>query len=119
LKCSKNTLWLIIRNPVYCGKILVSKYKDEDTQYVKGQHEGIVPESLFYEVQDILDGKRKIYKTKKESQELQLRGFLICPKCGKILTGSASKGRSTVIFITIVFTLVMPGSRHKMPMSYS
>jgi site-specific DNA recombinase len=98
LKCSKNTLWLIIRNPVYCGKILVSKYKDEETQYVKGQHEGIISESLFYEVQDILDGKRKIYKTKKESQELQLRGFLICPKCGKILTGSASKGRKERYF---------------------
>ena len=98
LKCSKNTLWLIIRNPVYCGKILVSKYKDEDIQYVKGQHEGIISESLFYEVQDILDGKRKIYKTKKESQELQLRGFLICPKCGKILTGSASKGRKERYF---------------------
>ena len=94
LNCSKNGLWLIIRNPVYCGKILVSKYKDEETQYVKGQHEGIVTESLFYEVQDILDGRKRIYKTKKESEELQLRGFLICPKCGKILTGSASKGRT-------------------------
>ncbi len=25
---------------------------------------------------------------------LQLRGYLICPKCGKLLTGSASKGRN-------------------------
>lgn len=98
LKCSKNTLWLIIRNPVYCGKIFVSRYKDEENQYVKGQHEGIISESLFYEVQDILDGKRKIYKTKKEADELQLRGFLICPKCGKVLTGSASKGRQERYF---------------------
>jgi site-specific DNA recombinase len=48
---------------------------------------------LFYDVQDFLDGKKKNYRTKVGSQEiLQLRGYLLCPKCGKLLTGSASKG---------------------------
>ncbi len=94
LKCSKNSLWVIIRNPVYCGKIYVSAHKDERSQYVNGQHEGLISESLFYEVQDVLDGKRRLYKLKNESSDLQLRGFLICPGCGKILTGSASRGRS-------------------------
>jgi len=27
---SKNNLWLIIRNPLYCGKIVVPKYRDEE-----------------------------------------------------------------------------------------
>ncbi len=94
LKCSKNSLWVIIRNPVYCGKIYVSALKEEESHYVSGQHEGLISESLFYQVQDVLDGKRRLYKLKKESTDLQLRGFLICPSCGKILTGSASKGRS-------------------------
>ena len=94
LRCSKNTLWVIIRNPVYCGKIYVSKYKEEESVYVQGQHEGIISEDLFQEVQDVLDGKHRNYKSKKESQDLQLRGHLLCPVCGKILTGSASKGRS-------------------------
>ncbi len=94
LCCSKNTLWVIIRNPVYCGKIYVSKYKEEESVYVQGQHEGIISEDLFQEVQDVLDGKHRNYKSKNESQDLQLRGHLLCPVCGKILTGSASKGRS-------------------------
>jgi len=27
LKCSKNTFWNSIRNPVYCGKVFIAKYK--------------------------------------------------------------------------------------------
>lgn len=91
----KTTFWDIIRNPIYCGKIYVRKYKDEDAQVVPGQHEGIISEALFYDVQDVLDGrKRGQYKLKAASDAgMPLRGFLICPTCGKILTGSASKGR--------------------------
>ena len=68
--------------------------KDEESHYVEGQHDGIISESLFYKVQDILDGKKSLYNSKKESQDMQLRGYLICPLCGRVLTGSASKGRS-------------------------
>jgi site-specific DNA recombinase len=98
LKCSRNSLWFIIRNPVYCGKIYVSKLKDEESKYVAGQHEGIVSEGLFYEIQDVLDGKHRLYQSKKETTELVLRGHLLCPNCGKQLTGSASKGRSQRYF---------------------
>ena len=92
---TKSLFWDIIRNPTYCGKIYVRKYKDEESQIVKGQHEAIMTESLYYEVQDVLDGrKRGQYKLKVASTtDLPLRGFLICPTCGKLLTGSASKGR--------------------------
>jgi hypothetical protein len=46
-------------------------------------------------VQDYLNGKKRTYRNKVESLAiLQLRGYLICPKCSVILTGSASKGRS-------------------------
>jgi len=55
----------------------------------------MISEALFYEVQDFLDGKKKTYRTKLDAKEIfQLRGYLICPKCGKLLTASASKGRS-------------------------
>jgi site-specific DNA recombinase len=94
LKCSKNSLWVIVRNPVYCGKIFVSKLKEEESHYVTGQHEGIISESLFLEVQDVLDGKHRSYFSKKESHALQLRGHLLCPICQKVLTGSTSRGRS-------------------------
>jgi hypothetical protein len=64
---------------------------------VQGQHESIISESLFYEVQDVLEGrKRNVRRGTKIVTDvaLALRGFLICPHCGRMLTGSASKGRN-------------------------
>jgi hypothetical protein len=58
-QCSKHNFWLAIKNPVYCGKIFVHKYKDEVTRVVAGKHEGIISEDLFYKVQDVLDGRGK------------------------------------------------------------
>jgi site-specific DNA recombinase len=89
---------VVIRNPVYCGKIYVGKFKEEESKWVKGQHEGLITESLFYQVQDTLDGKKRIYVTKKRTQDFPMRGFLICPSCGKLLTGSSSQGRSKKYF---------------------
>ncbi|MEP7233622.1 MAG: recombinase family protein, partial [Ginsengibacter sp.] len=92
---TKGLFWFAIRNPVYCGKIFIPKYKDEESRFVKGLHEPIIPESLYYRVQDVLDGRKRNYKLKVVSNStLPLRGFLICPKCGKLLTGSASKGHT-------------------------
>ncbi len=94
MNCSKSNFYTLLRNPVYCGKIVVPAYRDEPQQLVRGQHEPIVTESLFYEVQDILNGKRRIQMVKMTTADnLPLRGLLICPHCGKQLTGSASKGR--------------------------
>ena len=91
--CSKNNFWKLIRNPVYCGKIAVPLYKDDEATLVKGLHEPIIPEELFYQVQDVLDGRKRNVPTKNtKKDELPLRGFLICRKCNSLLTGSASKG---------------------------
>jgi DNA invertase Pin-like site-specific DNA recombinase len=57
LKCGRKNFWQIIRNPVYCGQIQVAKYKDEEAHVVRGQHPGIISESTFYTVMDILDGR--------------------------------------------------------------
>lgn len=93
LKCSKNAFWLAIRNPLYCGKIFIPKYKDEESYFVTGQHESLITETLFYKVQDILDGRKKVMRTKMVVDDnLPLRGFIICPQCGMLLSGSASTG---------------------------
>lgn len=98
-KVCKSGFWNIIRNPVYCGKILTNGWKELHKTYVPGQHEPIITESLFLDVQDFLDGKKKNYRTKVGSLEvLQLRGFIKCPKCGKLLTGSASKGNGGLYY---------------------
>jgi site-specific DNA recombinase len=66
----------------------------------------IVSEALFYNVQEILEGKKRIQLVKmKTDDSLPLRGFLLCPKYGKQLTESASKGRHTII-TTIAFLFV-------------
>ena len=94
LKCERNNFWKIIRNPIYCGIIVVPPYEEEEIQFVKGQHEPIISEALFYEVQDVLNGNKRIAATKFVSTEmLPLRGFLECPDCHRMLTGSASRGR--------------------------
>lgn len=94
LKMTKANFWIMIRNPLYCGKILVPKYKDEDAILVEGQHEGIVSEGLFYRAQEVLDGNKRTYRPKAQTVEnFPLRGFFMCPKCGRKLTGSKCKGR--------------------------
>jgi site-specific DNA recombinase len=94
LVCSKNNFWTAIRNPVYCGQIRVEAYKNEPEQLVGGQHEPLITEALFYQVQDVLDGRKKLQRRKIEVDDrFPLRGFLLCPECGRLLTASSSKGR--------------------------
>ncbi|MEJ7693164.1 recombinase family protein [Daejeonella sp.] len=96
LNCDKSNFWRLIRNPVYCGLVTVSQYKDEDATYVQGDHEPIITQAMFYKVQDILDGKKRKIREKTRmvsDEELPLRGFMHCPNCNRMLTGSASKGR--------------------------
>ncbi len=61
---SKNNFWVAIRNPLYCGKIFISKFKDEESRFVQGQHEPLISEALFYDVQDVLNGRKKIQRIK-------------------------------------------------------
>lgn len=97
LKCGRTSFWNFITNPGYCGKVRIPKFKDEEAYLVEGQHEPLISESLFYRVQEILElRKRNIQKSGTKAvtpRSLVLRGFLICPKCGRVMTGSASRGR--------------------------
>lgn len=67
LKCSKNNFWVAIRNPIYCGLIFVPQHKDEQSQLVQGQHEPIITASLFFDVQDVLDGRKRKAVSKKSN----------------------------------------------------
>ncbi len=92
----KTTFWIALRNPVYCGKIRINAYKGEEELLVRGSHHPLITEAVFYRVQNVLDGKKKTMRTKiKVDDKFPLRGFLICPECGKLLTASSSKGRSS------------------------
>ncbi len=96
LNCSSSNFWRAVRNPIYCGKIFIPKHKDEEAQLVQGEHEPLITEALFFIVQDVLDGNKRIDRpnTKVDSAtNFPLRGFLACPKCGRSITGSGSKGK--------------------------
>lgn len=92
-KVGRSNIWYVLRNPIYYGKIFLPAYKDEKAMLVQGLHEPLITEDLFYEVQDVLDGrKRNTVSRYTAKEELPLRGFLECPRCGGNLAGSAAKG---------------------------
>lgn len=91
---SKGAFYRMLRNPIYCGEIVVPAYQDEPEQIIQGEHEPIIDKATFNAVQDVIDGrtrcKPKLRKTDKP--ELFLRRYLVCPYCGYGITGSFSKG---------------------------
>ena len=93
---SRTRFWCMLRNLAYISKIFVPAYKQEPDIIVKGLHEPLVTDALFYEVQDVLEGRKRNLPVSPfcQQEQLPLRGFLVCAKCGRTLTGSASKGRS-------------------------
>lgn len=100
LICSLNNFCRVLRNPVYCGKIIVDK-KQAILQTVDGKHEKIISQLLFDKVQNVLKKKsRKIATASKKivNEMLPFRGFLYCPRCFQKLTGSRSKGRTKWYF---------------------
>src|ERR1700676_3447097 len=94
LKCSRSNFWRIIRSPVYCGFVKLSSEMD-GAVLIKGIHEPIVSEALFYKGQSIVNTKKKVIgKTDELKETFPLKGYLICPNCSRKLRGSYSKGRA-------------------------
>lgn len=94
LTCSINNFHSLVRNHIYCGKIRVREIDGEEEHIIKGVHEPLITEKLFEKVQSVLGGDLKPKKSAIAAPEdLPLRGFLKCPSCHRMLTGSASKGR--------------------------
>jgi site-specific DNA recombinase len=92
LRCSRSYFSKLVRNPAYCGLIPVT-LNSQEQQMVKGVHDPLISEALFFEVQKIINTKRKTTsKTDKLKAMFFLRGHLICPLCGRKLCGSFSQG---------------------------
>lgn len=94
LQRSYNCFWKALRNPAYCGLIKLKTSQSTGNLYAVGQHVPLITESLFQKVQEVLSKKRRQYRYLKSNDLFPFRGLLICPKCGKHLTGSSSKGKS-------------------------
>lgn len=87
----------ILRNPVYMGKVYIPANDSQPAELIKGIHEAIISEALFYQVQARLNGFKKSRNLPLKTmvrEELPFRGFLLCSECGYKLTGSASRSRN-------------------------
>ena len=93
---SSSAMSRIIRNPLYCGIVPLKAYKEEPAAMVEGIHEPLVTKKMFYEAQEILEGRKKQKGTnhKKVNPKFPLRGFIMCPSCNKPLSASTSRGRN-------------------------
>ncbi len=78
----------ILKNPGYCGLILVRAYREHPEELVKGIHTPIIDETTWYRVQDRFRPQRQNVQI---TDSLPLRGALKC-HCGEFLTGAASRG---------------------------
>jgi DNA invertase Pin-like site-specific DNA recombinase len=94
LQCGRSHFWRIVRNPIYCGIIKVPAGRNEEEQYVKGIHEPLISEALFFQVQSLTNKKNNKLESKEALKSVfPLRGLLSCPWCGGKLTGSISQGK--------------------------
>ncbi len=93
-KIRQQTANRIFRSKFYYGIMTSSKYPEE----IRGQHQPMITEELFYKVQALLDGrnvnKTSIAKRNYENPQFPLRRVVRCGQCGAGLTGGWSKGRS-------------------------
>ncbi|QPH40509.1 recombinase family protein [Pedobacter endophyticus] len=94
LVCSKSNFYCIINNPMYCGKVSVPRYQNEEAYYVIGRHQPLITEEQFDSIQKKLKIKSKSHGIGiLEPEQLLMRGFLYCSKCNIKLTASAPGGR--------------------------
>ncbi len=93
-KLRMQTVGRLFRHKFYMGVLTSTKYPEE----IRGQHEAMVTEEQFYKVQAIIDGRNvsgmTIGKRLNENPDFPLRRVIKCGKCGGVLSGAWSKGRS-------------------------
>jgi len=94
LQLQKQQFYNMLRNSIYYGKIFVPEYKKENSEFVDGIHDAIISKELFLRVQDILIGRKKVNSKPPShiNENFPIKANLICPVCGKQITGSKSRG---------------------------
>lgn len=99
LNSARSAFHELLRNHAYIGRICVPAFNGEPSYYTRAIHEPIISEEIYYQVQNVLDGRKPNRPTKNTTkEEVLLRGHLTCRRCGNLLTGSASKGRGGKYF---------------------
>ena len=86
----KEAVQRILRSPIFAGKVLIPAYSGSEPMIGPGSHPPIVSEEVFWQVQDKMSGGTT--NRRFASDEVPMRGLLMCEQCGKPLTSSRSKG---------------------------
>lgn len=87
-----NAIFRILNNPLYCGLVRVCAYGKIPEKLVKGVHEAIIPESMYYQAQSKLKRDKRVMKTKPKA-EFPLKGILKAPCCGSDVTAGFSTAK--------------------------
>lgn len=88
---SHNAVKSVLSNCVYAGLIHVPAYRKDAAKYVKGIHQPMIEEHVWWQVQRRMGNVPQLKNI--FNDEVPLRGELLC-FCGKPLTAGNSKGRS-------------------------
>jgi len=81
---SKSTIFGILRNPVYMGKVRYGK------KVYNGEHKAIIPEEKYLKVQTLV--KRPVQRMEtKINRDYLLAGLIRCGECGSIMTPTYTK----------------------------
>ncbi len=93
---ARSSYMQMLHNILYIGKIRVPALGDEPERIIDGEHQPLVDEKTFYQVQDLLEGRNRckhtLVKGKKPYPDFYLRGHIVCPMCGRPFTASFSHG---------------------------
>ena len=99
----RDTVVSVISNPIYCGDMYynrrtnIKNAKPKEVIYVKGIHEPIVSEDLFYRVKDKYDDKSKVKDRVEDEDRISiLSGLLKCPLCGAGLIAHYKRNKSPI-----------------------
>lgn len=94
LAWSRSAFYRAIRNVAYCGKVYIPGNDCEEPRFVDGMHEAIISAELFNKVQQLYSERNKKRVVRNVlNDNFPLRGFLVCPTCGRKLTASRSTGK--------------------------
>lgn len=87
----RSAIQRILGHPAYAGLVRVPSKPGGTEQVVKGIHEALVPEPLYWAVQDILNGGKRF--SIHSNEDLPLKGVLRC-HCGRMMSSSNPRSKS-------------------------
>jgi site-specific DNA recombinase len=84
VKITKQNISSMWRRTFYCG---IHTNAFLEGKPIRGKWDPLVSEEVFWRVQDILDGNHHDYQIERNNDSRPLVGTVLCPVCGKKLTG--------------------------------